>query len=122
MMLLHSKTAAPCFGIRHTQETSVHQWSTHPPTKRHPTAARQNSLLYINSIETLICHGISKKKPKKPKQKTRRADSHRQEKKNKKIFTVDCKTGGTTKNAVGDDYCTAVVAISEMATRLIVVV
>jgi hypothetical protein len=43
-------------------------------------------------------------------------------KKNKKIFTVDCKTGGTTKNVVGDDYCTAVVAISEMATRLIVVV
>jgi hypothetical protein len=67
MMLLHSKTAAPCFGIRHTQETSVHQWSTHPPTKRHPTAARQNSLLYINSIETLICHGISKKKQKTKK-------------------------------------------------------
>jgi hypothetical protein len=42
--------------------------------------------------------------------------------KNIKIFTHDCKTGGTTKNAVGDDCCTVVVAISEMTTLLIVVV
>ena len=36
-----------------------------------------------------------------------------------KIFTHDCKTGGTTKNAVGDDYCTAVVAMSVITIRLI---
>jgi hypothetical protein len=29
------------------------------------------------------------------------------------------KTGGTTKNAVGDDYCTADVAISVITIRLI---
>jgi hypothetical protein len=41
--------------------------------------------------------------------------------KNIKIFTHDCKTGGTTKNAVGDDYtyCTAVAAMSVITIRLI---
>jgi hypothetical protein len=36
-----------------------------------------------------------------------------------KIFTHDCKTGSTTKNVVGDDYCTAVVAMSVITIRLI---
>jgi hypothetical protein len=46
-----------------------------------------------------------------------RVDSHLQEK--TLIFTHDCKTGGTTKNAVGDDYCTAVAAMSVITIRLI---
>jgi hypothetical protein len=32
---LGSKAAALRFGIRHIQETSVHQWSTHQSTIQH---------------------------------------------------------------------------------------
>jgi hypothetical protein len=38
--LLCSKTAALWLGIRHTQETPVHQWSTRQATIQHSTAAQ----------------------------------------------------------------------------------
>jgi arginine exporter protein ArgO len=34
--------------IHHTQEISVHQWSTQPSTKQHPTAARHHA--YLNNL------------------------------------------------------------------------
>jgi hypothetical protein len=42
------EAAALWLGIHHTQEISVHQWSTQPSTKQHPTAARHHA--YLNNL------------------------------------------------------------------------
>jgi hypothetical protein len=44
MLLLCRKAAALRLGIRHTQETSVHQWLTQPSTIQHTAAGRHRKL------------------------------------------------------------------------------